>query len=514
MISLHSILQTLKVTSHFPQNLSPEHLRTSFQNLVGDSRLSTSEDILVILPGDTYSAQYILEDALAHGRVKAIVTEPSSHAIQKLESLTHPPFCIFVPSPRIAMQQLYALFYPNIPQHWAAVTGTNGKTSITHFLYQLWKLAHMPAAVMGTLGIFSHPSLKDDSFRIPTLTTPENFIIRRFLHTCVSHGIHHVASEVSSHALHQDRTGWAPPTLGLWCSFSQDHLDYHGSIGEYWRAKALLVTLLRAQSPIVLHKNLPFLAELLPLCIVRKLQIHLYGLEGEDNTPSQYLPYLSSQASYQILSSGATTQRIRFCLQEYVWDSTLPFAGSIQADNLLGALVLFRLSGGDIAAIKSQLHKLEPIPGRMEFIGKTTRGGYVYVDYAHTPDALRMVLTHARAITPSKVGVVFGCGGERDGNKRKKMGEQAHELADWVIITDDNPRREDASHIRRMILEGCPDAEEIESRMDALRSALQKLGPEDVLLVCGKGHETYQILGEKNIPFSDAQCLKIWMSAE
>ncbi len=501
-ISIEKIIEFLPIQRSYPFVLSSERRKSVVKNIVDDSRSAKKDDILIIVASENFSNEFLLKDAIHRGQVQNIIMLYDPHLLTYLETLENVPTVLFFPSPRIAMSKLCDLFYPNIPKNWVAVTGTNGKTSVIHFLYQLWAMTERPCAMTGTLGYRTSIAL-EEPFEEDSYTTPKGHVLKRFLHECASLGVQHVASEISSHALHQSRMGSLRPTVGVWTNFSQDHLDYHKNMNDYWSSKALLTAFLHRESTILLHGNLPYLSDLLILCRIHQLNVFFYG--SEEGAVNSSVPF---HGSYEILERTFSGQKVRFRIFDTLWEEIIPLLGDFHVENLLAALMLFIFSGGDISKIFYKLSTLSGALGRFSFAGKTPKGGRVYIDYAHTEDALKKVLQSARQITHGKVGVIFGCGGERDELKRAAMGKAAAQCADWIIVTDDNPRTEDPQHIRNMILVGCPHAEDVPSREDAIQKGMEKLDTNDILVICGKGHESYQHIGTKKIPFSDFLCVE------
>ena len=308
--------------------------------------------------------------------------------------------------------------------------------------------------------------------------------------------VQHLALEASSHGLEQYRLDGVRITAAAFTNLSRDHLDYHGSMDAYFAAKRRLIAELLADGgTAVLNADV---AEFIPLAEAisgRDVRILTFGWHGGDIRLDAVEPLAHGQRL--TLSIGSRQHQI-----------VVPLVGTFQAANALCALTLAIATGADPAAAVMSLASLEGVRGRAQRAGQRRNGAVVYVDYAHTPDALRAVLTALRPHARNRLVVVFGCGGDRDRGKRGEMGRVAAELADDVIVTDDNPRSEDPAAIRRQILEGCPDAREIGDRHEAITEAVAALAAGDLLVVAGKGHETGQIIGGVVIPFDDVEVVQ------
>jgi UDP-N-acetylmuramoyl-L-alanyl-D-glutamate--2,6-diaminopimelate ligase len=288
----------------------------------------------------------------------------------------------------------------------------------------------------------------------------------------------------------------------MFTNFSQDHLDYHSTLYAYWRAKWTLFTdymVTHAPCYALIHNSIPIsLAD--QERIAPNVSVIRYGHY------SQSIPG-AHNATYRIVDTSAQGQMVEFHVMDQTWLSWVPLLGVFQISNVLGALIAFACSGGNLATVIPALSHLKPLLGRMEYIC-TYNGAHIYVDYAHTPQGLTLALQALRPCTKGKLGVVFGCGGDRDGSKRPLMGNVAAMYSDWAIVTDDNPRSEDPAMIRQHVLVGCPRAQSISPRQEALRQAMACLEPGDCLLIAGKGHETTQIIGSHVLPYSDQECVR------
>ena len=453
--------------------------------ITADSRQVDPGFLFAALRGASRDGRAFAGEAVARGAV-AILTDDAALA---LGSESRGRIAIVTdanPPRRLAL--LAARFYRRQPQTIAAVTGTNGKTSVVHFTREIWAALGHPAASLGTLGLVSPAGRRPGA-----LTTPDPVALHRDLAELAGAGTEHVAIEASSHGLAQFRLDGIAPAAATFTNLTRDHLDYHGDMASYRAAKQrLFAELLPLGRAVVLNADSPEFAPLAALCCQRGHRVIRYGhAAASELRIVERVP----------LPAG---QRLALELFGAHRDIDLPLVGEFQAMNVLAALGLVVATGTDPAAAIAVLPALSGVPGRMQLVGETAAGAPVFVDYAHTPDALATVLRALRPHAERRLAVVFGAGGDRDRGKRPLMGRLAAELADLVYVTDDNPRGEDPAEIRRAILEAAPKAIEIGDRRAAIAAAIGELGPGDVLLIAGKGHETGQIIGGKVLPFDDA----------
>jgi UDP-N-acetylmuramoyl-L-alanyl-D-glutamate--2,6-diaminopimelate ligase len=381
-----------------------------------------------------------------------------------------------------------ARLYKRQPREIAAVTGTNGKTSVAVFVRQIWERLGRKAASLGTLGLM--PPRADAP---AALTTPDPVELHRCLDALAGDGVEALAMEASSHGLDQYRLDGVRLSAAAFTNLSRDHLDYHDGMEGYLAAKARLFgALLPAGGTAVLNADVPEFVALESLCRERGQVILTYGYAGRDLRLLALHPEPAGLTlELEILGTRHTVG--------------LTLAGAFQAHNLLAAVGLVLAGGADAEAVIATLPHLEGVPGRVEPVGATPAGGQVYVDYAHTPDALATVLQAMRPHVRGRLWVVFGAGGDRDPGKRPLMGEAAARHADAVVVTDDNPRSEDPAAIRAQIMPACPDATEVGERRAAIDFALARLEAGDVLVIAGKGHESGQIVGDTVLPFDDRE---------
>ena len=393
---------------------------------------------------------------------------------------------IHAENPRECFAQLAATFFAPFPAVSVAVTGTNGKTSTVEMTRQLWRMAGQHAASIGTLGV----TTADE--RVTTgLTTPDVVTFLSNVAGLAREGVTHLAFEASSHGLVQYRTEGLNVAAAAFTNLSRDHLDYHGDMGAYLTAKLRLFSeVLSPEGTAVVWADDVHAARVIDLAQARGNRLVTVGERGATLRLVGRDPTLLGQG-LTIEADGAT-HRV-----------TLPLIGGYQAANALVAAGLVIATGGDIARTIADLARLQPVRGRLERAVITRSGAPVYVDYAHTPDALEAAIAALKPHAGGRLIVVFGAGGDRDVGKRETMGQVAQMQADLAIVTDDNPRHEEPAAIRAAILKGAPQAREIGDRREAIRFAVEQAGPQDIVLIAGKGHEQGQIVGDMELPFDD-----------
>lgn len=393
-----------------------------------------------------------------------------------------------VENARLALAQASARFYSQQPQTIVAVTGTNGKSSTVDFLRQIWEQANLRGASMGTLGAIGPKGHIDLGH-----TTPDPVAIHATLQSLAQDGVSHVAMEASSHGLAQYRLDAVHLSGVAFTNLTQDHLDYHETMDEYRAAKTRLFSELAPKGcPAVVNADSDQRLFFEEAGRSAGLDIVSVGWRGADLKIEELMP-------------KATGQRLFLDWRGEKAAIDLPLIGEFQALNALTAAGLALAGGVDLQAVAEGMAKLKPVKGRLEYVGETEAGAGIFVDYAHTPAGLDVLIRAARPHTAGRLVVVFGCGGDRDRGKRPLMGEVAAKHADLVIVTDDNPRSEDPAFIRSEVLAGVPNGLEIGDRGEAIRRAIKDLRKGDTLLIAGKGHETGQIIGDTVVPFSDQE---------
>ena len=443
-----------------------------------DHRKVAPGNVFGAFPGARMNGEDFADAAIAAGAVAVV-----ARAEVRVEGAAHIADAV----PRAAFARAAAKFFAPFPDVCVAVTGTNGKTSTVELTRQLWTMAGHRAASVGTLGV----TVGDDR-QATGLTTPDVVTFLGTMGGLAREGVSHAAFEASSHGLDQHRLDGLPVRAAAFTNLTRDHLDYHGTMEAYFAAKLRLFTQVAdADGAAVVWADDPLSGRVMEVARGRGMRVLGIGRGGE----ALRLAAADAGPFGQTLTIVADGREHRV---------TLPLIGAYQAANALVAAGLVIATGGDVAATLSALARVVPIRGRLERAVVTRAGAGVYVDYAHTPDALAAALAALRPHTAGRLILVFGAGGDRDAGKRAPMGAAAARAADVAIVTNDNPRSEDAAAIRAAIRAGAPDATEVGDRRDAIAHALAEARAGDTVLIAGKGHETVQIVGDAHHPFDDA----------
>ena len=454
--------------------------------VTADSRAVQPGQLFVALPGAKADGRAFIPQAVARGAA-AVLSVPGT---VWPDGVPQRPL-ILDAEPRRALARLAALFAGRQPATVVAVTGTNGKTSTVDFLRQIWSGAGLKAASVGTLGVIA-PGFDPG----PSLTTPDPVSLAQTMARLAGSGIEHAAIEASSHGLDQFRLDGVRLAAAGFANLTRDHLDYHGTEEAYRTAKLrLFEDLLPDDAPVVANADMDSttLQALRDIARRRGLVLWTVGIGGD----------AIRLVSAQPRPDGQELEVLAFGVRRQV---ALPLPGRFQADNALMAAALAQAAGE--ADTLGRLGALHGVRGRLELAARLPNGAVAYVDYAHTPDALERLLTALRPHAAGRLVVVFGAGGDRDPGKRPLMGAAAARFADVAIVTDDNPRSEDAASIRHAVLQGCPGAMEIGDRARAIEAGLNLLRAGDVLAVAGKGHEQGQAVGGEVIPFDDVSVVR------
>jgi len=468
---------------------------TDIRGLTADSRAVERGFLFAALPGVKVHGKVFIGDAVKRGAT-AVLTDQA----QDLPALhrEYPGVSVIVdPNPRFRLAKMAARYYAPQPKTIAAVTGTNGKTSVAAFTRQIWQQAGRRAASVGTLGVVG-PDFEQPG----SLTTPDPVTLHRELQDLARQRIDHVALEASSHGLDQFRLDGLDVAAAAFTNLSRDHLDYHATMAAYLAAKARLFGELMPRGRVaVLNADVTEFESLARVCRSRAHTIYAYGTGVRTE-----LRLLAARPS------GAG-QELDLKVLGRSYTIALPLVGRFQAMNALAALGLALATGVARDQAVQALTRLVGAPGRVEHVASHPNGAPIFVDYAHTPDALENILSALRPHCRGRLIVVFGAGGDRDAGKRPVMGEVTTRLADIVIVTDDNPRTETAAAIRQAIMAAAPGALEIGDRGEAIAQAVRMLQPDDLLVLAGKGHEQGQIVGTVTHPFNDAEIARAVVAA-
>ncbi|WP_010183794.1 UDP-N-acetylmuramoyl-L-alanyl-D-glutamate--2,6-diaminopimelate ligase [Sphingomonas sp. PAMC 26605] len=438
-----------------------------------------------VAPGVVFGA---FQGAVVNGEdfVPAAVAGGAIAVVARPEAVVEGAVHVADAEPRRKFAELAARYFAPFPTTAVAVTGTNGKTSTVEMVRQLWRMAGFHAASIGTLGV----TTGDDQVSTG-LTTPDVVTFLSNVAGLAREGVSHVAFEASSHGLSQYRTEGLRVSAAAFTNLSRDHLDYHGTMEAYLDAKLRLFSEVLVEDGVaVVWADDPMSARVVEVARSRGIRVISVGTRGETHKLVGRVPTLLGQG-LEIEAAGKT------------YKINLPLIGAYQAANALVSAGLVIAAGGDVATTLAALSRLQPVRGRLERAVIAKSGAPVYVDYAHTPDALDAAISALKPHAAGRLIVVIGAGGDRDQGKRAPMGAIAAAMADQVIVTDDNPRSEDPAVIRAMVLEGAPGATEIGSRREAIGAAIAAAGPQDIVLIAGKGHEQGQIVGDLVLPFDD-----------
>jgi len=453
------------------------------EGVTADSRKVRPGWLFAALPGAKVDGRSFAPRAVEQGAVAVL-------AGREIEGLDRQ--LVIASDPRRAYALAAAAFWGAQPATCVAVTGTNGKTSVAAFCRQMFAHAGFKAASMGTLGVrVSAPGVEDLQITPPGLTTPDAADVAELMARVAQSGVTHLALEASSHGIDQRRLDGVRLAAAGFLNLTQDHLDYHGTMGVYRAAKLrLFETLLTRGKTAVLNADSDAYPAFAATAVGAGQSVMSVGEAGQGLT----------LVDRTLLPHG---QALRIAFQGRTYDVRLPLAGAFQASNALVAAGLCIAAGLTPEQAFAGLEILEGAPGRLQRVGQGPRGGEAYVDYAHTPDGLETVLKALRPHVRGKLVVVFGAGGDRDRGKRPLMGKIAAELADVAIVTDDNPRGEVPAAIRAEILAGASGLREVGDRREAIRAAVAGLADGDILVVAGKGHEQGQVVGDTVHPFDD-----------
>ena len=443
-----------------------------------DHRKVARGSVFGAFKGALFNGEDFVPDAVERGAV-AVVARPEA----KVAQVPH----LADPEPRKLFAELAARFYAPYPDTVVAVTGTNGKTSTVEMTRQIWRMSGHRSASIGTLGV----TTSDDQVKTG-LTTPDIVTFLSNMAGLERMGVSHVAYEASSHGLDQHRCEGVPLTAAAFTNFSRDHLDYHETMESYFEAKMrLFEELLPPGATSVIWTDDPKSEEVIERSSRRGHKVLTVGRSGD---------------TIRLVDQSATPlgQSLLLEHEDRSLKLSLPLIGAYQAANVLVAAGLAMATGIGFDRTFSAMQRVAPVRGRLERAVISRAGVPVYIDYAHTPDALEAAIAALRAHVDGRLITVFGAGGDRDQGKRPEMGAVATRLSDVVIVTDDNPRSEDAARIRAAIMAGAPGATEVPGRREAIAEAIRIARDGDIVLVAGKGHETGQIVGDRVLPFDDA----------
>jgi UDP-N-acetylmuramoyl-L-alanyl-D-glutamate--2,6-diaminopimelate ligase len=460
-----------------------------------DSRAVREGTLFAALPGSTRHGADFIATALAAGAA-AILTDPMGAIIASEALGLSEAALVVADDPREALAYAAALWFGAQPPTMVAVTGTNGKTSVATFTRQIWMALGHEAINIGTTGV-------EGAWTAPSShTTPDPITLQKMLAEAATSGVTHAAMEASSHGLDQRRLEGVRLMAAGFTNLTQDHLDYHHTMEAYLQAKAGLFTRLLPEDGVaVVNLDGAHGSEIAEMALHRGLRVLTVG-KGQG-------------ADLQIAATrpDATGQDVRLVWQGQAHQTRLNLIGAFQAENVAVAAGLAIAAGEEPQSVLSVLPRLAGVRGRMQLAATRKNGASVFVDYAHTPDAIETALKALRPHVMGRIIIAFGAGGDRDRTKRPLMGAAARANADVLYVTDDNPRSEEPASIRAAILAACPEANEVGDRAEAILRAVDALQPGDALLIAGKGHETGQVIKGDIFPFDDVEQASIAVAA-
>jgi UDP-N-acetylmuramoyl-L-alanyl-D-glutamate--2,6-diaminopimelate ligase len=468
--------------------------------LAVDSRQVRDGYLFAALPGTRMHGAEFIQYALRMG-AGAILTDAEGARIAATELAASGAALIVAEDPRQALAYAAALWFGAQPATMVAVTGTNGKTSVSTFTRQIWEGLDLPAVNLGTTGV-------EGAYEAPLMhTTPEPITLHRVLAEAAAAGVTHAAMEASSHGLAQRRLDGVQLQAAGFTNLTQDHLDYHPDFADYFNAKAgLFARVLPVDGTAVINVDDSYGMQMAGIARQRGQQVIAVGRRAG--------------ADLQLVSQrfDATGQTVLARFRGKSYSADLALLGGFQAENVLLAAGLVIACGADPDRVFETLPHLTTVRGRMQLAATRANGAAVFVDYAHTPDAVATALKAMRPHVMGRLVAIVGAGGDRDTTKRPLMGAAAAEHADEVIVTDDNPRSEDPAQIRAAVMAGIPAAarlhvREVGDRAEAILRGVDALGPGDALLIAGKGHETGQTIGDMVLPFDDVEQASVAVAA-
>ena len=469
------------------KNINKNYKKFFFSGISFESKKIKKDHIFFAIKGNVVDGNKFIPMAIKRGS-KIVVTE------KKVKEFKKGVLFIHSKNIRKLLAETSFKIYNKIPKNIIAVTGTNGKSSVVDFYYQILKLNSKKVASIGTLGVKSDVN----NFNLSN-TTIDPISLGKVLTSLKNNKIENVIMEASSHGLEQNRLDGLKFNSGIFTNFSHDHLDYHKNFKNYLRAKLYLFqNLIKERGNVVSDQTIPEFKKIKK--IAQKKKLKLYSLEGSKN-------------NFKILSHSflGESQLLKIKYKNHILDIKLNLIGKIQLKNILMSIIVASNNNLNLDKIFKVIPKIKPIEGRLEKIGQIKNKSKVILDYAHTPEALKVCLLNLREQFPhKKILLLFGCGGDRDQNKRHKMGKIACTYSDKIYLTDDNPRYESPKKIRREIKKGIKNTKviEISDRAKAIKKSVRDLKTGNILMIAGKGHEKIQDLGHKKIYFSDRKIIQ------
>ena len=486
-----TILHDNYVVKNLIDNLNSKISNLKIRKISADSRKIKKGDLFVSIKGNKFDGNKFIDQAILKGAKVVIYSGP-------LKKKNNNFIFIKTKNTRERLAEISSKYFKKKPKNIIAVTGTNGKTSVSDFFHQIFRLNKKPVGLLGTLGFKINNNLKKRK-----LTTLDSLSLHEDLEEMKKSKIDNVIIEASSHGLAQKRLDFLNIKSGIFTNLSHDHLDYHKNMKNYFSAKLILFKkLLKKKSTIITD------SEIKEYRVFKRLQ-KKKNLNLQSIAILKYFKILN----HRIFNNY---QFIKILHNKKKYNLKINLIGSIQIKNLFMAILACKICGLNFHSIFKVINKIKSVNGRLEFIRRLPNQSKIFLDYAHTPEALKNAITSLEEHFNKKITVIFGCGGERDKSKRKKMGEIVNKLCEKIIVTDDNPRNENPSKIRKQILKVIDEgkAREVPDRKKAITFALKNSSPYEIILVAGKGHENYQNLGKKEIFFSDKIIIKKFKSGK
>lgn len=438
-----------------------------------------------------------IKEAYASGAKFFVVEEES---LKFAESLSDDIYIFVSTNARQTLSLLAAAFYKKTPKYLAAVTGTNGKSSVVSLLRQIWKNSGVEAASLGTVGL-ERSSGFDQNIELPPLTSLDPLTFFKTLSYLQGEKVEALSLEASSHGLKQYRMDGTPLSVAAFTNLTLDHLDYHHTMDDYFAAKARLFSEVLPQGKAaVVNLDTPYSDKILKICKDKKHKVITFSTKIDADFTATKIAVKQGKISIDVDFMGTKASNL-----------TLNLYGTFQVENILCAAAMAYATDVKIKDILKSIPTLYSVAGRMEFLGKTAKGAMIFIDYAHTPDAMQNALSSIKHHAKGNLHLVFGCGGDRDKEKRPQMGEIAVKNANYVYITDDNPRYENPDNIRSQILKGAPGAIDMADRGAAIKDAMAKLNKDDILLIAGKGNQDGQLVKGEMLDYSDKEEVSKWL---
>ena len=467
------------------KSIDKKYKKISIRGICFNSKKVKKRDVFFAIKGNKKIGSKFINEAIYKGASAIIVSNRDKKKSSKID-------IVKVSNVRKSLSEACSNFYNKKPKFIVAVTGTNGKSSVADFFYQILSLNNLPVASIGTLGILSKKYKKKTN-----LTTLDPLALHKNLEILKKKNINNVILEASSHGLDQNRIDNINIKVGIFTNLSHDHLDYHKNVRSYFNSKMYLFKkLLKKNSFLITDEDNKEFKKIKKIINNKKLNKTTIGTKSGDLRLLKHF-YKGNKQIIKILYKS----------KKYFIE--IPLIGFFQVKNLLMAIVAALKYGLSINKIFSQIKYIKPVPGRLEFVTKLENNSNIIVDFAHTPEALEKSLIALKKQFNKNILIVFGCGGERDKEKRLKMGKIANKYCRKIFITDDNPRNENPRKIRKEIIKGCKkNAKNVGDRRKAIHEGIKELKPNELLLVAGKGHETTQDYGKKVINFSDKEVIK------